>query len=323
MNSPLNISVSCFKNALCKQPVTVNLMTWLTSAKFKSLVEQIRATTDKTQRDFLKKQLPAITPSGIFSHRAKAGLINHSRLMAFDIDFKGNNQITNYNDLKAEIANLKEIAYCGLSASGNGFWGLIPIKYPEKHESHFKALEIAFMRWGIKIDPACKDVCRLRFYSFDPNAYFNHNAEIFTRLIKPAPNEQPFVNLNFTLDKRPIEIAVKMIHQAPDDEKWHTLTKASYLLGGYIATGAISESEARQTLQNAISAKTNVTNLQAAFRTIDAGLKDGQAKPIYQPIRPEPIKPLNTNTEFLRQTPGLRLTESERLDFMAFCEHFD
>ena len=36
------------------------------------------------------------------------------------------------------------MAYCGLSVSGKGFWGLIPIANPDKHRLHFTALKEAF-----------------------------------------------------------------------------------------------------------------------------------------------------------------------------------
>jgi hypothetical protein len=279
MNSPLNITVSCFKTALSTEPKPVNLMTWLTSAKYKVQVEKIRNSKDKLEKAILKKQLPAITPSGTFSHRAINGLILHSGLLAFDIDFKGNEHINNYFDLKTQLSNVKNIAYCGLSVSGNGFWGLIPIKWPDKHESHFKGVEMAFKEMGIKIDPACKDVCRLRFYSFDPEGYFNHSAKVFTGLYEPKKTLKS-VFLPLWRKNKSIETAVKMVSEANDGEKWQILSHAGYLLGGYVGSGSISEHEARQALETAICQKQNVNDLSAAFRTIDKAIKAGQNKPI-------------------------------------------
>jgi hypothetical protein len=299
MNSPLDITVSSYKNAFDTEAKTVNLLTWLNSDNHKNLVDQIRATPEKTERDKLKTQLPCITPSGLFSERSKRGLITHTKLMAFDIDYKGNEHIGNFKELKRQISNIKNVAYCGVSVSGNGFWGLIPIQYPEKHESHFKALEMGFKRWGVKIDKACKDVCRLRYYSFDIEGYFNHNAKVFTELYKEPVKPQPIRQAQSNVIK-PLEIAVNLIRNAPDGQKWETLNRTAYLLGGYISAGEITESEAKQTLQSAISTKPNVSDLNAAFKTIDKGLKDGQNKPIYQPIKSEP-QPLNNNTEFLKQ----------------------
>ena len=36
-----------------------------------------------------------------------------------------------------------------------------------------------FKKFGINIDKSCKDICRLRGYSIDIDAYFNHNASVF------------------------------------------------------------------------------------------------------------------------------------------------
>jgi len=280
MNSILNIKISGFKDAKSTVPESVGLLTWLHTDKYKSLVEVIRATNDKLERAELKKRLPAITPSGIFSKRGKDGLISHSGFIQFDIDFTGNSHIGNFKELKSQICNIINVAYCGLSVSGNGFWGLIPIAFPQKHEAHFLAIARAFNSVGITIDPSCKDVCRLRFASYDPNSYFNPEAKTFTGLYEPPLPIKRNYNNGYYVSK-PIEVAIKIINDASDGEKWLSLTKASYLLGGYIAGGEISESEAIQSLQAAITAKPEVKDLNAAFRTIENGIRNGKSKPIY------------------------------------------
>jgi hypothetical protein len=184
IDSILNTEVSCFENYGATVPRSVNLLVWLTSDKHKAKVEQIRGEQDKDERDRLKSELPAISPSGIFSQRNSRSLTKHSGFIAFDIDLKGNDTIVNYNELKSEISKIKNVAYAGLSVSGTGLWGLIPIAHPDKHQQHFKALERSFAKRGIIIDPKCSDVVRLRGYSFDPAGYFNHNATKFTAIIE-------------------------------------------------------------------------------------------------------------------------------------------
>ncbi|MBW7841020.1 MAG: PriCT-2 domain-containing protein, partial [Chitinophagaceae bacterium] len=61
--------------------------------------------------------------------------------------------------------------------SGRGLWGLIPIVEPEHHKKYFEFIQKAFASMGIIIDESCKDVSRLRGYSYDPEAYFNHDAK--------------------------------------------------------------------------------------------------------------------------------------------------
>jgi hypothetical protein len=183
MISPLDIHVSCFKNyKTSDNPRPVHLMKWLKSTKYADTVNQIREISDKKKRDRLKSTLPAITPSGQFSYRSKSNLIKHSGLIQFDIDWKDNQHIANYEALKTEICKIVNVAYVGLSVSGRGYWGLIPIKYPDKHKSHFRAMKKAFKNFGLQLDDKPSNVASLRGYSYDPNGYINHYAKVFESL---------------------------------------------------------------------------------------------------------------------------------------------
>ena len=195
--SILDIDVSCFVNYDTPgNPRNVNLLKWLTSDKYKSKVNEIRKLTDKTARDEIKATLPAITPSGLFKYRNSKNLIRLSGLIQFDIDLKGNENILNYAELKNQLCNIKNIAYCGLSVSGKGYWGLIPIAHPERHTEHFKEIEMGLKSYGIIIDPAPKSIVSLRGYSYDPEGYFNHNAEILSSLYKNSqPEKKQTINI--------------------------------------------------------------------------------------------------------------------------------
>jgi hypothetical protein len=186
--SILDINISTFSNYKATEPKEINLLTWLNSKKYCIEVEKIRNTTDEAIKKILKSKLPAITPSGTFSKRCTKNLIKHSGFIQFDIDYKDNLHIKNYENLKNEISKLKEVAYCGLSVSGKGYWGLIAISNTKQHKEHFEALYLKFKKLGINIDKSCKDVSRLRGYSFDDNAYFNHSAPKFTQVLKPKTN---------------------------------------------------------------------------------------------------------------------------------------
>lgn len=180
--SILNIEISGFANYKATEPQTVNLLTFLQSEKYAGNVEQIRAIKDKTERDKLKCELPAITPSGIFTPTRKAeNLIQHSGLIQFDIDSKGNPNIKDWQNLRDELTKIPEITYCSLSVSGFGVWGLVPISNPNKHKEHFSALCLEFQKIGLVLDTAPQNVASLRGYSFDSQAYFNHNARTFIK----------------------------------------------------------------------------------------------------------------------------------------------
>lgn len=186
----LNVEVSYFKK--CKPswddpPQTVNLLTFLRSEKHRAAVESVRAIEDKKERDKLKAAtLPGVTPSGVFTYRDEKHLVKHSGLIAGDIDFKENPY--NPETIKRQVAKIQNVAYCGLSVSGRGLWFLVPIARPECHKEHFAALVADFARWGITLDTAPANVASFRFYSFDPNAYFNPGAKPSTKLLIRQPD---------------------------------------------------------------------------------------------------------------------------------------
>lgn len=175
--SVLDVGVSCFPNyKSTEQPTTVNLLAWLSSSKYAKKVIEIRQ-LPKSQQGDLKSSLPAITPSGIFTRRSASALIQHSGLIQFDIDFQDNSLIRNFDQLKKEISKIENVAYCGLSVSGKGYWGLIPIAFPDKHVQHLETLYKFFNSWGIILDQKPKNVASLRGYSWDEDPYFNHAAK--------------------------------------------------------------------------------------------------------------------------------------------------
>ncbi len=197
MQTPLNVEVSSFEYYHSPDsPRPVNLLDWLQSDCHKTSVEQIRATTDKIRRDALKSRLPCITPSGTFSRRSNSALIWHSGLICLDIDGKDNQHIGNFAQLKAELCKIVNVAYCGLSVSGAGYFLLIPLLYPQQHKSHFEALKEDFSRYSIILDASCGDVSRLRGYSYDPDAYINHQPITYTRLFERKPRSPPIRHLN-------------------------------------------------------------------------------------------------------------------------------
>ena len=179
INSVLNVEVSYFKNIKDITPISVNLLDILTDEGYKLQSEKLRKTTHEETRVKIKSSIPCITPSGLFSRRNGDSLIKHSGLIQFDIDFKDNQGIENYINLKGEISKIQNVAYVGLSVSGKGYWGLIPISNKKMHKDIFKNIEKLFGIYNITIDPSGCDVTRLRILSYDPSPYFNHHAVVF------------------------------------------------------------------------------------------------------------------------------------------------
>lgn len=157
--------------------------------KYGPLVDRIRALPTKEERKPLKDKLPGFTPSGLFSFRKEEGLIKHSGLLSFDLDADKNPFLNagTVEAVKAQICKLPEVAFCQISASGTGLWGVVPMAYPERHKEQFEALKAAFAKRSYVIDAVCSDIDRLRYWSYDPKQYINLNARPFIGLPKRIP----------------------------------------------------------------------------------------------------------------------------------------
>lgn len=231
-HSILNVEVSAWGNYFeAKTPKPVSLMKWLTSSKYAPQVEAIRKAATKQERDAMKAKLPAITPSGTFSSREEGGLLQHSGLIQIDIDLNENTHITNFTELKEQLARVQNIAYLGYSVSGTGFWGLIPILHPDKHKQHFAALKNDFLAWGIRLDEKPGNVASLRGYSWDAEAHFNHHATPYAKLYEAKPEAykpNPSVRFEASTEGEKVEAVLKQIEGRSFDitegyGKWFSL----------------------------------------------------------------------------------------------------
>ena len=185
MTSLLNVTVSRFDSYRDIIAKPVNLLNWLQSDRYAHKVIALRKMTDKAKRDKIKATLPAVTVSGFFDpHRRTDHLIRHSGLLCIDIDRK-DNLAHNIVDLKHMLFEWPYVAYAGLSVSGQGIFLIVPIARPADQTGHFHALEHDFRKRGAHIDKAPKSVVSLRGYSWDPEALFRHDADVYCATLDP------------------------------------------------------------------------------------------------------------------------------------------
>lgn len=177
-----------------------------------------------------------------------------------------------------------------------------PVTSPERARELYRALAWQFEQDGSKTDPQCKDP--LRLYYGSPECELRGNWSMlknssdderpsmvdwfiteYDKAHPPAPKPMP----DPTVSKIPpsenlIETIVGKlldhIVQAPDGEKHGTLNRISFTLGGYVASGYLSESEAISKAEAAIIQNGRAKDLQAARRTIETAVRDGQSQPI-------------------------------------------
>ena len=153
-------------------------------------IHELRSTTDANRKKQIKLSLPQATISGVFAPtRSAENLVKHSGLICVDIDRKDNLHIANFDTLIPDVlSHIEEVAYASRSVSGNGYFVIIPLKYPEEHKAQFEKLIRVFDEMGITIDRACGDVCRLRCQSYDIHQYVNLNAKPFAGIYRePKP----------------------------------------------------------------------------------------------------------------------------------------
>ena len=232
MKSILDVNVSAYKNYYSKDPKTVNLLKWLTTDKYLDQVLEVRKESDKAKREQLKSNLPVVTVSGIFSGRGSSTLVKHSGLIAIDVDLDHNSDVEDFKNFKQEISQLSEIAYCGLSVSGTGYFCIINISDPDDHVSHFNAIYENFKDFNITIDKSCSDVSRLRGISYDPDAYFNHNASKYERkiVLEEDPIRVNDIDIDLKYEYNKVNKLIKKI----EDKRICILSPKSDGKGGYI-----------------------------------------------------------------------------------------
>lgn len=218
--------VSIYKNITDTVGAKGNLFSFLTTDKWKPLSDKVRNAPNKEIRNALKKNLPCCTPSGLFNERSKDGLIKHSGFICVDIDGQDNPTITDWQGFVAELGYLKEVYFAGLSVSGTGAYCLIQISVPKQHEEHFRAIEEDFIRYGIIIDHACKDVSRLRIYSYNDTPYINERAKVYTRIFKPKPIQNHFYSNGNDVNELVQKIVETQTNIVPDYQSWFEVAGA-------------------------------------------------------------------------------------------------
>ncbi len=181
--------ISLFRrfNQVVGQYTLAQLMAEIRKEKYALPIQQIRAALADGREEVaqaLKKQLLAFTPSGQFSGgRRLQFLTRYHPLIVLDLDHLG-------NDLRACQQCATETAFtraCFTSPSGQGLKIIVATDNPQaEHQSAFaKVLTHYEELLGVKVDPSGKDITRLCFMSYDPEAYYNLTSKIFPTQASP------------------------------------------------------------------------------------------------------------------------------------------
>lgn len=165
----------------------------------------------------LKKELPALTVSGLFKERNVKGLIKHSGFIC--VDFDG---LENAGDFKEKISKDAYTYAAFISCSGKGVAVLVKIDGKKHLEAFLGLQQYYFQKHEAVMDVSCKDVSRARFVSYDPYLYLNESSEKFQDYVKLNKERKVptvvFVQNDFDLIVK--EIVARRINIAPSYHDW-------------------------------------------------------------------------------------------------------
>lgn len=188
--------------------------------EYKQDIQQLRAIdrdTNEGEYKRIKLQMPMHTVSCLCGNSAK-NIDKYTNLVCIDIDAKDNPQLT-IEDIRQKVNSLPYTLFSSISVGGKGLYCLIAVDGEEKDFiPHFKALQNEFSQMGITIDKSCKNLNRLRVISFDTAAYYNEEAEVYTKVKFEYPKvtykeTKPTYKANHTKDKATFEMALKDIEE--------------------------------------------------------------------------------------------------------------
>lgn len=177
-----NGCVSVFENYFAKKPIgETTLEKWLLTDRFKDEVEAYRNETDPAIMEKMKQRMPCITPAGRFGCRDIESLKQLNGFACVDIDRKYND-FTDWEAVKKLVAqNFDSLYYAGLSLSGDGVNLIFKMKSHTLHPEFYMSLMLHLESIGVSPDKSCRATNKLRCASYDPNSYFNPDAEKFAR----------------------------------------------------------------------------------------------------------------------------------------------
>jgi len=154
--------------------------------RWQKAAQKILLSKSKEEKDRHKKNTPGVTLSGWFEGKRSINTLRqHSGFICIDLD-----HVENLEECFQTLKNSEYTYALFRSISGKGLAWVVKID-PLKHREAFDALsQYVFSLTGANADPACKDVSRLRFVSFDPNLFQNANSKVFKQYLKKETKKE-------------------------------------------------------------------------------------------------------------------------------------
>lgn len=265
------------------------------SGRWRAGVERARGEYSRSGKSSLysslKKKLPAFTPAGVFTQRRISGFVRPSGIVQGDVD-----ELT-----PAEIERIMSglridpyIVYAFLSPSGFGIkYGLrIPtVKSDAEYRPYFfGACDYVRRVYGFEPDEQNEAISQACYVSYDPQAYFNPAAEVFTKRRSKKAFSLPATAAEPTNPPAPPPKyagsgqgrgkalwACQVVREAKGGTLHQTRRDMGRLVGGWIQ-GGIAPPEATEWLVEAAQAR-SATPAKARREVLEA-IEQGRQVPI-------------------------------------------
>lgn len=177
------------------------------TGKSVSLLDKIRNTKDKDERNELKKGLPSVCFGGKFSSRADSSLVQASGIMSIDFDgFKTNDELIGK---RFELEMDDYTHACFTSPSGNGIKVLVKIPKTDAkgYKAYFKAIQNYYN--CEHFDKACSNISRVTYESHDENVYINKDSKVWTEMVEEKKPSTKKVTIPLNDQNKTIEFLHK------------------------------------------------------------------------------------------------------------------
>jgi predicted P-loop ATPase len=215
-------TISLFGNIYNTVPIdNLDLNAYLNGVKsgqWEDEVHKIRIQNDETIKDKMKRHLERVTFSGTFSKRTDDGLLEHSSLIAIDLDDLKDPEIT-----KLLLSDDKYVYAAFVSSGGKGLTILFRINKSKHRESFLGISEYLLLNYGLLADPGSISPVKPFGVTFDPFLHIaEHTVPIFTTYPKEK-KEDKIPNFAFIKDdfERLIsEITKRNINLCEDYSQW-------------------------------------------------------------------------------------------------------
>ena len=187
----MNIKFTLFQNfneVINTVPVE-QIVTEIKEGTYKSQILYLRKSLEQGKMEpyeKAKKSLLAFTPSATFKGGRKLDYLqNYNQIIVLDIDKVEQKKLA---EIKQKAIELSTTFVAFISPSNNGLKLFIKVStYQDEHKNTYNKVKDYYEKvLETEIDKSGKDITRLCFFSYDPDIYFNPNAEVFNCHFEPV-----------------------------------------------------------------------------------------------------------------------------------------